>query len=193
MSQVAALRSFFVFAFLSLSIPLGASTNHLEASASTGQWQGGIYFNSGWFGTYFQMAGINPMVTLIGFSIIISHSTRRFGSISYSPSTDTFGWSYSENNRYGAKQSSYRYCGQYDCQEIVWVQGGCAAVASGPGGANLSWGITLIAGTHSVLLLINVKYTPDLTAPVRSEPGFVHIKPDSSRGPFFKLGVSWKL
>ncbi|MBM4317360.1 MAG: DUF4189 domain-containing protein [Deltaproteobacteria bacterium] len=63
-----------------------------------------------------------------------------YGVISASPSTGRVGWSWgSPNLNYGISQANAN-CGQIDCSAVVWVQGGCAAVAKGINGGPLAWG-----------------------------------------------------
>lgn len=124
--------SLFFVLFFSNSL-LATSQTQLPATP------GGIYFNSGWLGVYFQSRGYVPYGYSYWDRYNNSAQYSTYGSISYSPSNNSFGWSFSEYNRIAAARSSYAYCGFYDCQEVVWVQSGCAAVASASNGANMSW------------------------------------------------------
>lgn len=63
-----------------------------------------------------------------------------YGAISYSPATDQVGVAWGQYNRFDAASAANNYCGENDCSPVVWVQGGCAAVAKSPDGERVSWG-----------------------------------------------------
>lgn len=68
---------------------------------------------------------------------------QTFGAIAYSPSTGRYGFAYKAMNQGVAVQSAINFCGANDCTGVVWVQGGCAAIAKGESGIEnsaVAWG-----------------------------------------------------
>jgi len=63
-----------------------------------------------------------------------------FGSIAYSPSTDTLGSSWGQPNFNVAVNVASQNCGVSDCQPVVWVQGGCAVVTTSKSAKRVTWG-----------------------------------------------------
>jgi hypothetical protein len=63
-----------------------------------------------------------------------------FGSISYSPSTDKVGVAWGQPNLATSSTVSNAYCAVADCATVVWVQGGCAAVARSAEAGHVYWG-----------------------------------------------------
>jgi hypothetical protein len=62
-----------------------------------------------------------------------------FGAISYSPKNEYVGVSWGKATGQEAMSEANRYCDKSDCAPVVWVQGGCAAVAKGTGVESLFW------------------------------------------------------
>jgi len=63
-----------------------------------------------------------------------------YGAISYSPSTGATGYSYGFATQAEAMANANGYCNRGDCRTVVWVQGGCAAVATSEDNSRLGWG-----------------------------------------------------
>ncbi len=63
-----------------------------------------------------------------------------YGAISYSLSTGAVGWSWGNATQQGAFDRANGYCAQSDCRPVVWVQGGCASVATSSDRSRLGWG-----------------------------------------------------
>lgn len=98
---------------------------------------GGVPVGWGWWGP-----GVILNWPLYGYTYWPYYQQPRyatFAAISYSKSTDRFGVAWGESTRSEAISDATGYCGEGDCQPVVWVQGGCAAVSSGEKGASLGW------------------------------------------------------
>lgn len=54
---------------------------------------------------------------------------KSFGAITYSKDKKTFGIAWGNSSRDQAISESKGYCGDASCVPVVWVQGGCGAVA----------------------------------------------------------------
>ncbi|MEO6419801.1 MAG: DUF4189 domain-containing protein [Polyangiaceae bacterium] len=67
-------------------------------------------------------------------------SPGAFGAIAYSKSTGKNGGTFAWGTRQEAERASARYCGESDCQVLVWVQSSCAALAVGDG-ATTGWSV----------------------------------------------------
>ncbi len=107
------------------------------------------YVNNAWIGGYYGGWGYYPWYgapyyPIYGYSYWSAFNYApyyaSFGAISISKSKGNFGVSWVSNTRANAISSANAYCGQEDCAPVVWVQGGCAAVARSEGGKNLGWG-----------------------------------------------------
>jgi len=115
---------------------------------SYGSYSGGIYSGWGWYPlhsgywpwTYYGYTAYAPY----GYSYypyynyLPQYST--FGSISYSPSTDRVGVAWGYYSQSDAQYASDGYCSVGDCNPVVWVQGGCAAIAKSSEFSAVSWG-----------------------------------------------------
>lgn len=55
-----------------------------------------------------------------------------YGAIAYSKATGQFGFAYAHNSRRAAERDAVNYCGEEDCKSVIWVQGGCGALAKSP-------------------------------------------------------------
>jgi hypothetical protein len=111
-----------------------------------GTYAGGVYLGVG-YGYYDPWALYSPWYgavdyfgNLYGFYYYPWNYYRpTFAAIAWSPSTNSSGYSYLSYTREDALSSAVAYCGQEDCRPVVWVAGGCAAIAVGhqnalPGG-----------------------------------------------------------
>jgi len=63
-----------------------------------------------------------------------------FASIAYSRSTGASGFAYNTPTAFQAQQAARTYCGAWDCQAVVTVANGCAALALGYGGFGTAYG-----------------------------------------------------
>ncbi|MCX6124768.1 MAG: DUF4189 domain-containing protein [Proteobacteria bacterium] len=63
-----------------------------------------------------------------------------FAVISYSASGDTWGSAWGQPSRAAATSYAYQNCNQADCRPVVWVQGGCAAIATSKATGRVAWG-----------------------------------------------------
>jgi hypothetical protein len=64
-------------------------------------------------------------------------ATDYWGAIAISPQTGNVGYSYDHPNDSAAARAAVNSCNASDCQAVVRVANGCAAVAQAP---NLAWG-----------------------------------------------------
>lgn len=105
---------------------------------------------NGWHGGYAVAWGLFapwPVIVVpyvpYGFSYLPYFNNNpyysTFGAIAYSPSTGMFGNAWGQATQFLATNAAVSYCGHKDCQTVVWVQGGCAAVASGPNNTPMTW------------------------------------------------------
>ncbi len=122
---------------------LGTMTVPTEAQA-----HGPVFYNRGFGRLYtgwgwYALNGVGNL-PLYGYSYYpyFNYGERysTFGAIAYSPSTGRTGWSFNNTDQATALYSSVQYCGQPDCAATVWVQGGCAAIATSASGGTLTWG-----------------------------------------------------
>ncbi len=118
-----------------------------EASAQFGYYP--YVHNHAHYGGYYGGWGYYPWVgasyfPVFGYSYLSAYSYQpyyaSFGAISMSKSTRALGVSWVSSTYNDAVNSANSYCGQTDCAPVVWVQGGCAAVARTASGKNLGWG-----------------------------------------------------
>lgn len=65
-------------------------------------------------------------------------STSRWGAIAFSPRTGHTGYSWDHPTAGAAARAAVRECGRSDCQTLVTVANGCAALAQAPNRA-LGW------------------------------------------------------
>lgn len=63
-----------------------------------------------------------------------------FAAISYSPATQKFGVAWGNRSRGQAQKNANGYCGEKDCKPVVWVRGGCAAIAKSDKSDKVGWG-----------------------------------------------------
>jgi len=65
----------------------------------------------------------------------------KFAAIAYSAKTGNRGYSYRASTRWAGERIAKLQCGAKDCETVVWVQGGCAAVAKSQAGQEFAWAI----------------------------------------------------
>lgn len=96
--------------------------------------------NGYWYWDYYGYPVLNPY----GYSYFAYWNYlplyATFGAISYSPATERVGVAWGQYDQWGAMNAASGYCGVADCSPVVWVQGGCAAVAKSPGSDFVGWG-----------------------------------------------------
>lgn len=63
-----------------------------------------------------------------------------FGALAYSIKTDSIGQGWGYSSRDAAAERATTACNASDCAPVVWVQGGCAAIATSAEGKSLGWG-----------------------------------------------------
>lgn len=91
-------------------------------------------FHSGYWGygfpTYFY-----------GYSFFPYHEGKNLtvGVISYSLNQDQVGYAWGYPSVEAASRASLRSCTQEDCAPVVWVQGGCAALATSKTEQRVGW------------------------------------------------------
>lgn len=128
---------------VSLLLSVGFSAPKAEAYVV-----GPYVYNYG-VGAYYSSWGWYPLVGIgvlpyYGYSyypyfdFVVRYAT--FGAISYSVSTGAVGWSWGSYSQESAVNGANSYCGQADCSAVVWVQGGCAAIATNETNTRLGWG-----------------------------------------------------
>lgn len=124
------------FVLLVFSMLFALGTNFAVSSKADAQivWYNGPQF--GW-GAYPPWIG-NPIFVPYGYSYWGYFNYQpyyaSFGAMSYSPSNDSFGLAWGLPTRTEALDDATAYCAKDDCKPAIWVQGGCAAIASGPNG-----------------------------------------------------------
>ena len=74
-----------------------------------------------------------------GYSYWQGPSRASVAAIAFSPSTGNTGWSFNHFQQNSAEQSAINFCDAEDCEAVVWVQDGCAAIATTPELASVSW------------------------------------------------------
>jgi hypothetical protein len=81
------------------------------------------------------------IVSLLLSILAAAPALADYGAIAWSPSSRVAGESCNAGSLPDAQQSAIGYCGVADCETIVWVENGCAAIAAGDGGKyGWAWG-----------------------------------------------------
>lgn len=64
-----------------------------------------------------------------------------YGAIAYSPSSGAYGYSYAYGSRGQAERAALKSCraNGSGCQNAIWFQNACGAVAKGPNGWGSGW------------------------------------------------------
>ena len=62
-----------------------------------------------------------------------------FGALAYSPDTGQVGYGWGQPSRFHAENTALNFCGDATCESVVWVRGGCAAIAKSPELESISW------------------------------------------------------
>lgn len=114
-------------------------TDHGNPYFHHGYW-GGYPFGYGYF-NYFNWPWI--MNRNYGFAFYPFYNYNVYYStyavIAYSPSTGKVGWSWGGNYLESTASQAESQCGEKDCKSVVWVQGGCAAIAVSKKTNRLGW------------------------------------------------------
>ncbi len=113
---------------LVLCFGLGASAANAQAPAEASY----VYVDDGW--GWFEVPIV--VVPVYGFAYLFNAS---FGAIAYSPETGKYGVSWGHPSRYKAQKAARNFCGHWSCEPVVWVQGGCAALAVSNDPFGLNW------------------------------------------------------
>lgn len=104
----------------------------------------GVPIVSGFFGFPFLSIGINDP-TFYGYSYYSFYNYQpyyaTYGVIAYSKDTDRIGLAWGSATRGEAVSNALDYCNAADCRPVVWVQGGCAAIATNVAAERLGWGV----------------------------------------------------
>ncbi len=127
---------------LTLLLGIGFAAPKAEANYFYYSGVGAYYTGWGWYPTY--NFGIYPY-DVYGYSYYPYYRYRYtrplpYAAISYSKSTGKTGFSFGTSSQADATSGANTYCGQPDCAPVVWVQGGCAAVATDANHSRLGWG-----------------------------------------------------
>ncbi len=128
---------------LSLLLSVGFSAPKAEAVIIGGTYFTGIGINYAGWGWY--PLGLNGWWPYYGYSywpyydFAVYYAT--YGAISISKSTGAVGVSFRHDSREGAFNDANGYCGSEDCRPVVWVQGGCGAIAATADKAAFGWGV----------------------------------------------------
>lgn len=137
---------FFFFVILSLQsvLSFGQSPNYsLNYHPPYVYHAVGAYvpFGYGYF-NYFWWPGTYPVG--FGYSFLpyyyYSPYYASVGAISYSVETDRVGLAWGHSTIESAAYASKKYCAEEDCRSVVWVQGGCAAIAVSEEQTRVAWG-----------------------------------------------------
>ena len=115
----------------------------------------GIRYGYGWY-PHWSSVYHNPGFVYPGYSYWRYYNYRpyyaTYGAIAFSEKTRRVGYSWGRRSLRSAKIASVDFCGADDCKSVVWVQGGCAAIAiseaalsepieeGGAANLSLSWG-----------------------------------------------------
>ncbi len=145
----------FKHAFLAFSLGLlffcvGAEKSEAQVRypVTSNFYDQGIYSGFGWYPinygywpwAYYSYPAYNPY----GFSYYSYYNYQpyyaTFATISYSPSTGRYGVAWGQYTLAAAVNTSLNFCGTADCSAVVWVQGGCAAIAVNTENEHVSWG-----------------------------------------------------
>jgi hypothetical protein len=109
---------------------------------------GGYYTGWGWYPiiggywpwTYYGYAAYPPYGYSYYGDFFYQPRYATYGAIAFSPETFRYGLAWGEYSQSGAVYAALSYCGSDDCQPVVWVRGGCAAIARGTESNHVSWG-----------------------------------------------------
>ena len=104
---------------------------------SHGLWAG-VPFGYGYFNYK-----VWPLASIFGFTYLPYHQNRpyysRFGAVAYSVHTKNVGLAWNHNTLNEAVAQALSFCGVGDCRPVVWVQGGCAALAVNRVSTRIGW------------------------------------------------------
>lgn len=149
-------RAMTLFVFATL---LAVGTN--VSFSSKAEAQVGWYTGPNWGWGIFPPTIWNQVFVPYGYSYYPYYDYQpyyaTFAAISYSAENDSFGLAWGEPTRSDALSDAKAYCAKEDCKPAIWVQGGCAAIATGPkgtvmGGAYASDRITAQTYAHQACL-----------------------------------------
>lgn len=141
---------FLTIAFGIFFFTVGAENSQAQVRypVSTNVYSQGIHAGWGWYPVnygywpwaYYSYPAYNPY----GYSYYSYYNYQpyyaTFATISYSPSTGRYGSAWGKGTLASAISASLDFCGVDDCSAVVWVQGGCAAIAVNGENENVSWG-----------------------------------------------------
>lgn len=129
------MKKFVTALSLFLAVAAGGKASAYHFTAGVGQ----FHYGWGWYPLtaigYYPAYGFSYYPY---FGYLPYYAT--FGAIAYSPATGQTGWAWGSATRYAAEAGAIDYCAAPDCRSIVWVQGGCAAVATSANEGQLGWG-----------------------------------------------------
>ena len=140
---------------LFLCVSAQKSEAQVRYPVSANFYDGGIYSGFGWYPvnygywpwTYYSYPAYSPY----GYSYYSYYNYQpyyaTFATISYSPSTGKYGSAWGHYTQAAAVNASLNFCGVNDCSAVVWVQGGCAAIAVNSENENVSWGYHALKAT----------------------------------------------
>lgn len=104
----------------------------------------GAHFGWGWYPVW-SGAAYGPNSVVVGYAYGPNYNyypyPRKllFSGIAYSAEADKVGLSWGYTSQEQALEASIANCGDESCKGVIWVQGGCAAVAKGEGSAQVAW------------------------------------------------------
>ena len=78
-------------------------------------------------------------------------AAEKFGSVAFSPLTQSYGWSNNESSREAAESQAAARCGAADCHVLVWYKNGCGSLAYDGGGYGAGWGANRATSLHRAL------------------------------------------
>lgn len=130
------MKKFIVAIFIGLSLMLSSPSAKADVGAADHYYPpyvwngyfGGVPWGFGHFNWLYW-----PVTVAYGYSYWGYYNWApyysTYGAIAYSVSTGKFGLAWGTNSRQAANSSAVDFCAEEDCRPVVWVQGGCAALA----------------------------------------------------------------
>lgn len=127
--------------FCAVAFALASWSGAAKAQAPyywTGYW-GGYPFGWGYFGYTVWPAGYWAYPYQYGYFYSDYYPLGTVGVLAYSQTEETGGFSWGQDSVEAAARVAVNSCSAADCEPVVWVRGGCAAIATSAEDKRLGW------------------------------------------------------
>ncbi len=123
-----------------LALAFGLSPKTAKADAPffySGYWDG-IPYGYGYFNYFAWPVGYWNYPYQYGYGYQ-NYPAATFGVLAYSSTAGLGGFAWGESSIDAASAAALSHCAAADCQPVVWVSNGCAALSTSPGDTRLGW------------------------------------------------------